>query len=43
MKVKWLGKTVSLELTHNKVYEVLSIEKGWYRVTLCVRIVVSEA
>ena len=21
-----------LELTHNKVYRVLSVEKGWYRI-----------
>ena len=32
MKVKWKGKTDFLMLTHDKVYEVLSIEKGWYRV-----------
>lgn len=32
MKVKWKGKTDFLVLTQNKVYDVLSIEKGWYRV-----------
>jgi hypothetical protein len=32
MKVKWKGKTEFLVLTHDKIYEVLSIEKGWYRV-----------
>ena len=32
MKVKFIGKTISLVLTKNKVYEVLSTEKGWYRI-----------
>ena len=32
MKVKWLGKTHFLGLVHNKVYEVLSVEKDWYRI-----------
>lgn len=32
MKVRWLGKTSSLMLTHGKVYTVLSIEKDWYRI-----------
>ena len=32
MKVKWKGKTSFLMLTHNKVYDVISIEKDWYRV-----------
>ena len=32
MKVRFLGETSLLELTHGKVYDVLSIEKGWYRV-----------
>ena len=31
MKVRYLGKTSFLELTRGKVYEVISIEKGWYR------------
>ena len=31
MKVKWKGKTEFLVLTHDKVYTVLSVEKGWYR------------
>lgn len=31
MKVKFLGKTDFLVLTHNKIYDVLSIEKNWYR------------
>lgn len=32
MKVRYTGETSFLELTHGKVYEVLSIEKGWYRI-----------
>ena len=32
MKAKWKGKTSSFMLTHNKVYDVISIENGWYRV-----------
>lgn len=32
MKVKYLGETEFLMLTHGKIYEVLSIEKDWYRV-----------
>lgn len=32
MKVKYLGETSFLELTHGKVYNVLSIEKDWYRI-----------
>lgn len=32
MKVKYTGKTEFLMLTHGKIYEVLSIEKDWYRV-----------
>ena len=32
MKVKYLGKTEFLVLTNNKVYDVISVEKGWYRV-----------
>lgn len=32
MKVRWLGKTSPLMLTHGKVYTVLSIEKDWYRI-----------
>lgn len=31
-KVKYIGDTRPLELTNGKEYEVLSIEKGWYRV-----------
>lgn len=32
MKVRWKGKTENLCLTHNKVYDVISVEKGWYRI-----------
>ncbi|MFI3209044.1 MAG: hypothetical protein R3Y24_09430 [Eubacteriales bacterium] len=32
MKVKYLGKTEFLVLTNEKIYDVLSIEKGWYRI-----------
>ena len=32
MKVKWTGETEFLVLTKGKVYEVISIEKGWYRI-----------
>lgn len=32
MKVRWKGQTEFLVLTHNKIYEVLAIEKDWYRI-----------
>ena len=32
VKVKYMGETSPLELTNSKIYPVLSIEKGWYRV-----------
>lgn len=32
MKVKYIGKHNTLVLMRNKEYEVLSIEKGWYRI-----------
>ncbi len=32
MKVKYIGETEYLVLTHNKVYAVISVEKGWYRI-----------
>lgn len=32
MKVKYLGETFFLELTHDKIYKVLSVEKDWYRI-----------
>lgn len=31
-KVRWLGSTVFLMLTHGQIYTVLSVEKEWYRV-----------
>lgn len=31
-KVKWTGKTEFLVLTNGKVYDVVSIENGWYRI-----------
>ena len=32
MKVKYIGKTDSATFINDKVYEVLSIEDGWYRI-----------
>lgn len=32
MKVKYLGKVQTLALIKDKVYDVISIEKGWYRI-----------
>ena len=32
MKVKWKGKTEYLVLAHDKIYDVISVEKGWYRI-----------
>ena len=32
MKVKWTGKTEFLVLTNGKEYDIISIEKDWYRV-----------
>lgn len=32
MKIRYTGKSISFTLTHNKIYEVLSIEKDWYRI-----------
>ena len=31
-KVKYLGRTVFLMLEHDQVYDVVSVEKGWYRI-----------
>ncbi len=33
MKVKWKGATEFLMLTNGKVYDVASVEKGWYRIS----------
>lgn len=32
MKIRWKGKTEFLVLTMDKVYDVISVEKGWYRI-----------
>ena len=32
MKIKYIGETSPLELTKGKVYDVLSVEHGWYRI-----------
>lgn len=32
MKVRFMGVSDPVMLLHGKVYEVLSIEKGWYRI-----------
>lgn len=32
MKIKYIGQTSPLELTHGEIYDVISIEKGWYRI-----------
>ena len=32
MKVKFIVKTEFRVLTNGKIYEVLSVEKGWYRI-----------
>ena len=32
MKVKFIGKTEFLVLTNAKVYDVLSVERGFYRI-----------
>ena len=32
MKVKWTGKPEFLVLTNGRVYDVISVEKDWYRV-----------
>lgn len=32
MKVQWNGSSEFLVLTRGKIYDVLSVEKGWYRI-----------
>ena len=32
MKVKFIGHVDTVALEKNKQYEVISIEKGWYRI-----------
>lgn len=32
MKIRYTGETSFLELTNGDIYEVVSVERGWYRV-----------
>lgn len=32
MKIKYCGETSPMELTHGKTYDVISVEKGWFRI-----------
>ena len=32
MKVEYIGKTAPLELTNGRVYSVIAVEMGWYRI-----------
>lgn len=32
MKVKYIGETDLVYMIKDKIYDVLSIEKGWYRI-----------
>ena len=32
MKVKFIAQSETLALIKGKIYEVISIEKGWYRI-----------
>lgn len=32
MKVKYIAQHDTLALIQDKIYEVLSVEKGWYRI-----------
>lgn len=32
MRKKFIGKTDAVSMINNKVYEVLSVEQGWYRI-----------
>lgn len=32
IKVRFIGKTEFLVLTHQKIYNVISVENGWYRI-----------
>lgn len=52
MKVKYIGKDL-VAIRHGKIYEVISVEKGWYRIMTeidedylfppeCFEIIVSE-
>lgn len=32
MKAKYIGKTDPLVLTNGKIYDVMSVERDWYRI-----------
>jgi len=32
LRIRYIGNTIPLELTKEKIYEVISIEKDWYRI-----------
>lgn len=32
MKVRYTGETKSFMLTHDEIYSVVAVEKGWYRI-----------
>lgn len=32
MKVRYVGKTDPTGFTNGKVYDVISVERGWYRI-----------
>lgn len=32
MKVKYIGKSDPVYMIHGKIYQVISVEKGWYRI-----------
>lgn len=32
MKIKYIGETAPFELTNGKIYDVISVENGWYRI-----------
>lgn len=32
MKVRFIGETGVTTLIHGKIYDVLSVERGWYRI-----------
>lgn len=32
MKVRYIGETEFLVLTEGRIYDVVSVERGWYRI-----------
>ena len=32
MKVRYIGKTETFSFTYGRIYKVLSVENGWYRI-----------